>query len=84
VAEVLYAKAQGADFIKIIGDVPLEAYFVLLRTARANGLRGGACRQRESASRLGLRAAQHRDLFGASRDAAISPTPRAHSAPHGA
>jgi hypothetical protein len=38
VAAVLYAKAEGADFIKIIGDVPPGAYFVLLRTARAHGL----------------------------------------------
>jgi imidazolonepropionase-like amidohydrolase len=38
VEAVRYAKAQGADFLKIIGDIPPEAYFVLLRTAQAHGL----------------------------------------------
>ena len=38
VAAVLHAKAQGADFLKVMGDVPPSAYFVLLRTARAHGL----------------------------------------------
>jgi imidazolonepropionase-like amidohydrolase len=38
VAAVLHAKAQGADFLKVMGDVPPDAYFVLLRAARAHGL----------------------------------------------
>jgi imidazolonepropionase-like amidohydrolase len=38
VAAVADAKSHGSDFIKIIGDVPPPAYFVLLRAARAAGL----------------------------------------------
>lgn len=38
VTAVLYAKAEGADFLKVMGDVPRDAYFALLREARADGL----------------------------------------------
>lgn len=38
VAAVALARAHHSDFIKIIGDVPPQAYFTILRTARANGL----------------------------------------------
>ena len=38
VAAVALARAHHSDFIKIIGDVPPQAYFTILRTARMNGL----------------------------------------------
>ena len=38
VAAVALAKSHGADFIKVIGDVPPPAYYVLLRAARAANL----------------------------------------------
>ena len=38
VTAVALARAHHSDFIKIIGDVPPQAYFTLLRVARANGL----------------------------------------------
>ena len=38
VAAVTLAKSHGADFIKVIGDVPPPAYYALLRAARATDL----------------------------------------------
>ena len=37
-AAVAMARAHGADFIKVIGNVPPPAYFTLLRLARRSGL----------------------------------------------
>jgi imidazolonepropionase-like amidohydrolase len=37
-AAVIHAREQGADFIKVIGPVPADAYFMVLRTARELGL----------------------------------------------
>jgi imidazolonepropionase-like amidohydrolase len=38
VAAIALARAHHSDFIKIIGDVPPQAYFTILRTARTSGL----------------------------------------------